>query len=101
MQHTWNALITIAAIVLLCGCATTCREALQQKLEGKNAAERRVILAGVRPGNPERTETGRRIQCTAFREDEEDMRGNDRPESSCEYIWGCQEKVRPELVTRG
>lgn len=77
MQHTWNALITIAAIVLLCGCATTCREALQQKLEGKNAAERRVILA---------QECGQEIQRGLKPEDEPNVRHFEKMKAICEEM---------------
>jgi hypothetical protein len=45
MHHVKHLLLAIGAAALLSGCTTTYRETLDQKLEGKSPAEKRIILA--------------------------------------------------------
>lgn len=79
MPHARKATIAIAVIITLGGCTITCREVLQQKLEGKNAAERRVILA---------QECGQEIQRGLRPEDEANVRHFEKMKRICEEMTG-------------
>ncbi len=79
MQNARKALIAIAAMITLCGCATTYRETLEQKLEGKGPAEKRVILA---------QECGQEIQRGIKPEDEATVRHFEKMKKICEEMTG-------------
>lgn len=65
MRHAKPLVFALTAAALLSGCTTTYRETLEQKLEGKTPAEKRVILAqecdseiqkGIKPDDPKNVE---------------------------------------------
>lgn len=79
MPHARKATIAIAVIITLGGCTITYRETLQEKLEGKNAAERRVILA---------QECSQEIQRGLKPEDESNVRHFEKMKVICEKMTG-------------